>query len=162
MRVPPVLLRVLDAGASAVMASRPPDFLVGGGTTPYLRRWWLIPRNRWCNVYLHEFLRDDDDRALHDHPWAWCSLMLRGIYAEHTAGPDGTQDVRHRCAGSVSVHGPRFAHRLTLPDWRSCRTIFITGPAVRTWGFRCPHAWVPWREFTCMENGRSISRGCGE
>jgi hypothetical protein len=48
---------------------RRPDFIIGGADNPYLLRWWIIPRNRWCNVYLHKILRDDDPRALHDHPW---------------------------------------------------------------------------------------------
>lgn len=48
---------------------RAPDFLVGGKENPYMKRWWLIPRNKWFNIYLHQFMRDDDDRALHDHPW---------------------------------------------------------------------------------------------
>lgn len=47
---------------------RAPDFYIGGNANPYLLRWWVIPRNRFFNVYLHKFLRDDDDRALHDHP----------------------------------------------------------------------------------------------
>ena len=45
--------------------SRAPDFIVGADAEggPYLRRWWLSPRNRLFNIYLHHFLRDDDDRA---------------------------------------------------------------------------------------------------
>ncbi|SID67872.1 Protein of uncharacterised function (DUF550) [Mycobacteroides abscessus subsp. abscessus] len=50
------------------------------GEAPYLLRWYVIPRNRWLNIYLHKFLRDDDDRALHDHPWWFVSLMLWGQY----------------------------------------------------------------------------------
>jgi hypothetical protein len=49
--------------------NRQPDFVIGGPAAPYLRRHWLIPRNRFFNIYVHEFLRSDDDRALHDHPW---------------------------------------------------------------------------------------------
>ena len=41
-----------------------PDFVVGAYQ---LERWWLIPRNRFLNVYLHRFDHSDEDRALHDH-----------------------------------------------------------------------------------------------
>lgn len=61
---------------------REPDFIVGGKDAPYLRRWWVIPRNRFFNIYLHNIIRDDDDHALHDHPWHWCSIHLRGAYYE--------------------------------------------------------------------------------
>ena len=57
-----------------------------GGPDPYLLRWHVIPRNRLLNVYVHKFLRSDDDRALHDHPWWFVSLILRGRYDE-VAGP---------------------------------------------------------------------------
>jgi hypothetical protein len=61
---------------------REPDFIIGEKDNPYIRRWWIIPRNSIKNAYLHNLLRDDDDRALHDHPWRWCSIHLRGAYYE--------------------------------------------------------------------------------
>ena len=61
---------------------RPPDFVIGGSDRPYMHPWWLIPRNPWFNVYLHRIMRSDDDRALHDHPWVNCSVLLEGSYVE--------------------------------------------------------------------------------
>ena len=63
---------------------RKPDFIIGPKDAPYLRRWWIIPRNRLFNIYLHQILRSDDDRALHDHPWINCSIILKGRYMEVT------------------------------------------------------------------------------
>lgn len=62
---------------------RDPDVLIGGDVDPYMRRWWVIPRNPYFNIYLHHFLRSDDDRALHDHPWDNMSVLLKGSYIEH-------------------------------------------------------------------------------
>ena len=50
----------------------------------YLRRWFLLLHNRWLNVYLHQFCRSDYDRALHDHPWWNCLILLSGGYHEVT------------------------------------------------------------------------------
>lgn len=61
---------------------RPPDVVLGELTNPYMLRWWVIPRNPYLNIYLHKFLRSDDDRALHDHPWASMSILLSGQYNE--------------------------------------------------------------------------------
>jgi hypothetical protein len=57
---------------------RDPDFIIGN--PPYMLRWWLLPRNPTFNVYYHRILRDDDDRALHDHPWPSFSRLsvIRG------------------------------------------------------------------------------------
>src|ERR1700722_14934819 len=56
---------------------------------PFLRRWFVIPKNRWLNIYYHNFVRSDDDRALHDHPWANLSHLVHGAYIEHTIDAGG-------------------------------------------------------------------------
>lgn len=43
--------------------ARKPDLCVGGEVNPYMRRWYVIPRNRLLNIYVHQFMRDDEDRA---------------------------------------------------------------------------------------------------
>ena len=43
------------------------DFAVSQDGQDYMRRWWVIPRNAYCNIYLHNFLHSDTDAALHDH-----------------------------------------------------------------------------------------------
>jgi hypothetical protein len=148
---------------------RAPDFIIGGAENPYLLRWWVIPRNPIFNIYLHKFLRDDDDRALHDHPWVNCSIVLRGKYLEHT--PDG---IYLRKPGSVVCRRATAAHRIelkkvyikssgrfhvrmtTFPAW----TLFITGPRIREWGFHCPKGWRPWQEFTSPADKGKIGKGC--
>ena len=55
-----------------VARRREPDFIIGDDHDPYLKRWWLIPRNPLVNVYLHQILRSDEDRALHDTPGLSC------------------------------------------------------------------------------------------
>jgi hypothetical protein len=161
---------------------RQPDFVIGDPTSPYLRRWWVIPRNRFFNIYLHHICRSDDDRALHDHPWASCSIILKGGYWEHT--PDGRF---WRKPGSVRFRRATAAHRLELsqesvfvthaaywtkqvervtirtPAW----TLFITGPRVREWGFLCPKGWTHWRYFLGVKEGEIAKghergRGCDE
>ncbi len=144
-----------------VARRRRPDFVVGTPEAPYLRRWWLVPRNPLCNVYLHQFLRSDDDRALHDHPWPWASLVLVGGYTEHTILAGGIHVRREYQPGALRVHGPRFAHRIELPAGGACWTLFITGPRVRGWGFHCPAGWRPWRIFTNpTTGGATVGRGC--
>lgn len=77
------LAKRLAKWGKAYMAKRPPDFVIGSETNPYLLRWWILPRNKFFNIYLHMFMRSDDDRALHDHPWWNASFVLDGGYVEH-------------------------------------------------------------------------------
>jgi hypothetical protein len=145
--------------ARGLMASRPPDFVIGDD---YLRRWWVLPRNDFANVYLHEFRRSDDDRAMHDHPWASTSVLLFGRYLEHT--PDGSF---WRDKGDVVTRAADARHRIELLSFGSGEAVpavslFITGPAVREWGFACPHGWVHWRDFVDARDSGAVGRGCGE
>lgn len=134
---------------------REPDIVIGGWENPYLIRWWLIPRNRFLNIYLHAFMRSDDDRALHDHPWANLSILLQGEYTEHSL--KGQRIVR---AGGCRLRlTGRFAHRIELHNG-PCWTLFITGPKYREWGFLCPQGWRHWREFTSGTDGSLIGKGC--
>lgn len=162
---------------------RLPDFVIGGHENPYLLRWWLIPRNPLFNIYLHKFLRDDDDRALHDHPWFWCSIILHGDYVEVTERA-GITIRAHRVRGSVRCASPWRAHRVELYPWwlgsddvempplvqrndmnlrAPAWTLFITGPRLRNWGLHCPgRGWVPWQHFTAVDDAGAVGKGCEE
>ncbi len=148
--------RLLD-----IAASRPPDFVIGRPEQPYLRRWWVIPRNRIFNIYLHQFLRSDDDRALHDHPWLNASILLRGEYTEHTIQRGGINMRKVYKAGAIKLRLAVAAHRVELHAGE-CWSLFITGPAIRSWGFHCPAGWRHWREFTAPHNSGEIGRGCDD
>lgn len=159
----------------ARITRRPPDFVIGGHERPYLRRWWLLPRNRVFNIYLHQFLRDDDDRALHDHPWLFnVSVLLQGRYIEHTIAEGGVHVRTERAAGAVKLRWGPAPHRVELLkvlDFVAtqplnerpipCWTLFITGPIVRDWGFHCPdRGWVHWKRFTAADDPGAIGKGC--
>lgn len=134
-----------------------PHFVVGPPEDPYLWRWYVIPRNPICCIYIHKFLRDDDDRAMHDHPWSSVSLLVWGRYVEQTA--QGKKEYR---AGSVLFRKATHTHRIELPEGRPAWTLFVTGPRVREWGFHCPQGWVHWRKFTAADQPGRVGKGCDQ
>ncbi|WP_152982221.1 hypothetical protein [Prosthecomicrobium hirschii] len=154
--------RVLAWLSRRVAETRSPDVVIGGVESPYLLRWWLIPRNPVCNLYLHLFLRSDDDRALHDHPWWNVSWLLKGAYTEHTIAAGGVHMRTVREAGAVKARRAGTAHRIELHAG-PCWTLFVTGPRLRDWGFHCPQGWRHWRDFTNpLDGGRTVGRGCAD
>jgi len=183
-----MLNKLINRACERIMARRAPDVVIGDGDNPYLLRWWVWPRNRWLNLYLHRVLRSDDDRALHDHPWINMSYIVRGGYNEVTPScrdlsaydPDyNTPERTYRGQGTFKFRLPRALHRLELIDdydtWesvpggykggtpREALTLFLTGPRVRTWGFQCPKGWVKWFEFTQKTpEGTFVAKGCGD
>lgn len=129
----------------------------------YIRRWYVA--RKWTrlleNVYLHNVLRSDDDRALHDHPWWNVSIVLWGGYYEHMPvypkafkmGVNMATKRVWRGVGSIVFRRATDPHRLEIPA-HPCNptwTLFITGKKVRDWGFYCPERWVHNESFG--ENG---------
>lgn len=143
---------------------RKPDEEIGPPDNVYLQRWWLI-RNFAYRVYLHCFLRSDDDRALHDHPADNISIILIGSYREHL--PGGVVKLRKawRPWAPWRVYGRRAeaAHRVELIDGKPVWTLFIRGPGRREWGFHCPRGWIPWTDFVdARPGGNAVGNGCGD
>lgn len=167
------LLRFLANRATAklVATNYTPDFVIGRKGDEYLLRWYLIPRNRFFNIYLHKFLRSDQDFALHDHPWLFnASLILKGSYVEHYPAADKVKllGLREACrfpamrflnAGDFRFRWGRSFHRVELwpsyhgdelePVW----TIFVTGPVVHKWGFMCPKGFRPFDSMVKYKTG---------
>ncbi len=148
---------------------READFAIGGRDDPYLLRWYILPRNRWFNLYLHKFCRDDDDRALHDHPWWFLSLMIHGMYTEIIAQDMDSGDGRGfvHSAPSIAFRHAEHRHRVVLErdgvgNVVPCWTLVLTGPRVREWGFWGPKGFVHWKDFTGGEQGERVGTGCGE
>jgi hypothetical protein len=163
MRLPTTITNWLAAGANKIARSRPHDFTVGAARDPYMLRWWVIPRNKVFNIYLHNFMRSDDDEALHDHPWAFnLSIIVHSEYTEHTIAAGGVNLKRVFPAGTVKLRIGPAAHRVELhkgPVW----TFFITGPTIREWGFHCPKGWRAWKEYSAVrEGGNMKGAGCGD
>lgn len=173
-----------------VACRREPDLIVGADNPdgPYLLRWYLTPWRRWRddaterptrvnrakarisrnlpNLYLHKFLRDDDDRAHHDHPsWALSLMLFRG-YNEHTIAAGGIHHRRYYGPGALRFLSTRHTHRIELTRSplgvpQSCWTLFLFGPAKREWGFHCPdRGWVHWRDFTAEGKPGEVGKGC--
>lgn len=136
---------------------RNPDFVVGSPEDPYMKRWYLIPRNKYINFYLHNILHDDDDRALHDHRGINLSFILEGSYLEHLKG--GVSKVR--APGSVVVRFPTTRHRLEiLPDSKPVWTLFVLIGTWHHWGFYCPQGFRIWEEFVSSKSIGEVGKGC--
>lgn len=162
MKLPKVAVKILFALVQRKLTTAP-NKIIGGVSDPYMFRWYLLPRNPLLNVYLHKFWRSDDDRALHDHPWANASVLINGFYLEHTIAAGGIHSHTLAKAGQVTVRpSGKLAHRIELIYNKPCVTIFITGPRYREWGFHCKDGWIHWKRFTDPRDPGQIGNGCDQ
>jgi quercetin dioxygenase-like cupin family protein len=134
------ILPFMRGVASTIMASRAPDQVIGRGTedVPYMERWYLMRKQETGpieNLYLHQFLRSDRE-DLHDHPWAWATLVLKGSYTEWS--PEG-EVVRN--AGDYAFKSATDRHAIVSVEPGTV-TLFATGPKTRDWGFHTDDGFV--------------------
>lgn len=118
----------------------PYTHIEGTHDSDYMRRWWLIPYNRFgISCRIHEILQSDDDRAFHDHPWWYITIVLRGGYWEVRPKYDHSgiyQGPERKWVGPGSIRFRRAKswHRLELENGAAAYTLFICGRKSQEWG----------------------------
>lgn len=168
MHLPDRIRRMLLRYAKRVMDHRPPDMVVGAPDNPYLHRWRIFPRNDIANVYVHKFHRDDDDRALHDHPYDNVSVVLENGYYEHLSHMWEPPLRSWRGEGWIGTRPAIKPHRVVVVPDKLPISLFFHGPRTRKWGFWCPNGWRPWQVFHGQNNpanpnnsgGHQSGKGC--
>lgn len=178
-------------------AKRTPYFhLHHGDGSLYMERYWLVPfissehvgcvaMNWWrepfgwlCQRFgiamrIHIIHTPDLDRALHDHPWSFVSVVLRGWYTElrpidngrpcfHEA-PEEFSWVTHRHERSIAFRHATDRHRIVNGSFNGhftpgVITLFITGPKRQWWGFYAPQGKVHYQNYDSVHNKVNIGK----
>ncbi len=106
---------------------------------PLLIRYFLL-HTAPISIFLHHLMASDEDRALHDHPWTFVTMLLSGGYWEHTT----TQRLWRR-RFSILYRPAEWQHRLELdkPVW----TLVVKFRSRRDWGFITKTGWQKWTAY---------------
>ncbi len=100
----------------------------------YLRRFLLTPSVFGWRLMLHKICRPDNERVLHDHPWDFAVLCVRGGYIEAVLHPGGV--VRESLvSGQVRFRSFIHTHRIDRILGPVAWTLVLHGPRVHRWGF---------------------------
>lgn len=113
----------------------------------YLKRYYILFKEKTdqfvhdqskhrFNIFIHQFHQSDAD-DLHDHPWWFVTLVLKGGYYEEV--PNG---LNHKTPFSIGWHKSTDLHRVVLPTQQPCWTLFLRGPTKRKWGFVKNGIWI--------------------
>lgn len=125
---------------------------------PYLERYYLFLQDRKkfpFNVFLHKFLKSDPD-DVHDHPWNYATLILKGGYWEHIPSEykpyrtlDGNLNTVRvwRGPGHFRMCSAESFHRIELNPNVECWTLFMPGRQRREWGFDVEGNWIQHEQY---------------
>lgn len=103
---------------------------------------WLLQRFNIA-ARIHHVLASDPGRDFHDHPFSYITIVLKGGYWEVTpvynkSGLYQGEQWQWFPPGSILFRRAKSLHRLEIPRYRPCTTLFITGPKSQDWGFVDP------------------------
>jgi hypothetical protein len=150
----------------------------------YLDRWGVgIGRSdRWGGLLIHRFTAGDPIKHLHDHPWTFVSLVVRGAYSETIVSGGPAKSVwarrvlrlpsgrgsylRRRTWLSVGGVRPGDQHRVLTVDRSPCWTIVIHGFRRKQWGYYTSAGFIDVQSFAVgtaddRELVDDFSRGVG-
>lgn len=172
-KIPLFLLQMLLQSVENNVLTRPPNQTIKRHGQDYMKR-YMIGRKMmvpivdipgmpigWAgglpseieNIYIHEFVRSDEDDP-HNHPWPNVTVLLRGEYYEDVYNTDGTvtEKTLLRTAGDVVYRDSSAVHAIieTSPD---CLTLFITGRKETDWGFWKDGLFIPWESYHANSAG---------
>lgn len=127
----------------------------------YMRRFYLIPK--WFRrltgrgIFIHHIFRSDEDRAPHNHPWRFLTIMLAGRYVEHFYTYHG--DHRHSVVTYNFMRFGRWLYRRATDTHRvfmdrPCWTLVFVGKTTQRWGFWTDKGWVYWKDYLGVSEGK--------
>lgn len=146
---------------------------------PYLKRWYILNLG-FVRIRLHKIMLSDYD-CLHDHPWNFITIILKGGYTEKSEKdffklpklwPEsnvvkGWYDLeRDVCVGEVlKWYGPgsvlyrnaEYKHKIVLPHWNnvdhpSWSLVFMLKRR-REWGFWSNlQGFIPWYKYNSKQS----------
>lgn len=128
------------------------------GGTLHFQRWQLL-QTPLGSVFLHHILRADEDKHLHDHPWNFLTIVLKGGYVEILLR-DGEESARAMTPGQGARRMTTDFHKiekLLAPTW----TLFFTGPRIHDpWGYHVTaRDWVDHETYRQMKAAGAFDRG---
>jgi hypothetical protein len=138
-----------------------PFCIYGKAGDLFLKRWTLF-KTPWFRIVLHCFIRSDADEELHDHPWNFLTIILKGGYYEelgtslkHPTRNKRISFIHWRPPGSILYRPAKTIHRVILSEGTASWSLVFTGKKIRDWGFWTEeHGWCIWHKF--------INDRCGE
>lgn len=105
-------------------------------------------------LYVHDIHEPDGDRAPHNHPWTFISIVLRGHYTEHVhVDPDPerkrVETIVEKTHKRFSIHKmPQSQAHTIVEAGPNLKTLILTGRRRSSWGFFTDKGYVDWKVYT--------------
>ncbi len=112
----------------------------------HFRRWEIL-KTPWFSIWLHGIYAADKDLHLHNHPWDFKSIVIKGSYIEETEnGP-----VKQYPGKFNSRDGNSF-HKIKSLMSSAVYTLFFVGKQKREWGYKVNGSFIDNETYRKLKN----------
>lgn len=108
---------------------------------------WEILKTPFGSIWLHAIHKADTDKHLHNHPWDFISVVLKGSYYEQT--PKGN---KKQYPGKINVRNGEGYHKILELVSPVVYTLFFVSKPKRQWGYRVAGEFVDHETYRERKN----------
>ncbi len=110
-----------------------------------------ILKTRWGSIWLHAIYKADKDKHLHNHPWDFRSVVLKGSYIEETESGMITQ-----YPGKVNKRNGEDFHKIKKLLSPVVWTLFIVSKTKREWGYKVDGNFIDHIKYRELKNSDKL------
>jgi len=126
-------------------------------------RLWAIISKRFGSIRIHNWLKEDDARHAHSHPYWFITFVLKGGYTDVSQDESGKETKEVLRALTCRYRPSNHMHQV-LEVMPNTWTLLITGPSIHRWGFKVGNKiikrdkyFATWGHHNpCDEDGKSV------
>jgi len=112
---------------------------------------WQILKTPFVSIWLHAIYKADQDKHLHNHPWDFTSVVLKGSYIEQT-----TLGNKRQYPGKINVRNGADYHKILEVESPVVYTLFFASKPKRQWGYRVVGKFIDHLTYREMKNKGEI------
>lgn len=108
---------------------------------------------KYFGVYIHRVYKKDEDDHLHDHPWNYSSLIIKGWMLETTLDHEGSRITNLVKRWTYTSRNQKHFHKISYVSSGGLTTLFFRGPRISEWGYEMSGYWVDNVKYRKIKNG---------
>jgi len=117
---------------------------------------WVLFALPFLRIYLHKICLPDYDEHMHDHPWNFISIILKGGYLEKFSnGPNyDIVSYNHNNPGTIVKRNREQVHKIEKLFKISSWSLVLAWGEYQIWGYRIGSEWVDHILYRLMKYGK--------
>lgn len=117
----------------------------------HFRRWRILT-TPWFVINLHGIYMPDEDKHLHNHPWSFINIVLKGWYTERLMN----ENFKIRFPGSIIKRNASAFHKIDSLESKSVYTLNIMWGTQKSWGYNVEGKFIDHETYRELKRNKEL------